>query len=90
MAIGERPKFRRGAVLSATAWTGPNNVTTSAGLGRGLLERLTELGWIRSSRSTRAVEITDAGSEGLRDAFDIDLTEAPPNLPIQTTSSRIR
>jgi hypothetical protein len=62
----------------------------SGGLGRCLLERLTELGWIRSSRSTPAVEITDAGSEGLRDTFDIDLTPAPPNLPIQTTSSRIR
>jgi hypothetical protein len=62
----------------------------SGGLGRGLLERLTELGWIRSSRSTRAVEITDAGSEGLRHTFDIDLIEPAPNLPIQTTSSRIR
>jgi hypothetical protein len=31
------------------------------------------------SRSIRAVEITD-----------IDLTEPPPNLPIETASSRIR
>jgi hypothetical protein len=42
------------------------------------------------SRSTRAVEITDTGSLGLRDIFDIDLTEPPPNLPIETASSRIR
>jgi DNA-binding transcriptional ArsR family regulator len=87
--FGARIPARRRVISYCVDWTEQRH-HLSGGLGRGLLERLTELGWIRSSRSTRAVEITDAGSEGLRDTFDIDLTEAPPNLPIETTSSRIR
>jgi hypothetical protein len=61
----------------------------SGGLGRGLIDRLVDLNWIRPSRSTRAVEITAAGLLGLRDTFDIDLTEPPSNLPIETAGSRI-
>ncbi|RCG28749.1 ArsR family transcriptional regulator [Sphaerisporangium album] len=41
-------------------------------LGRGLLERLTETGWLRRAEATRAVHITDTGREGLHDVFGID------------------
>ena len=54
------------------------------------LTAVASLNRIRPSRSPRAVEITDTGSLGLRDTFDIDLTEPPPDLPIETASSRIR
>ena len=44
----------------------------SGALGRGLLDRLLELDWIRRSDAGRAVRVTDAGAEGLRATFDID------------------
>jgi DNA-binding transcriptional ArsR family regulator len=44
----------------------------AGGLGRGLLERLTELGWLRRSAATRAVDILPAGATGLREVFGID------------------
>jgi DNA-binding transcriptional ArsR family regulator len=43
----------------------------AGGLGRGLLDRIVELGWIRRATSSRAVVITDAGYQGLQDVFDI-------------------
>jgi DNA-binding transcriptional ArsR family regulator len=43
-------------------------------LGRGLLDRLTELAWIERADTSRAIHITQAGRTGLRDTFQIDLT----------------
>ena len=87
--FGVRIPPRRRIIRYCVDWTEQCH-HLSGGLGRGLLDRLTELEWIRPSRSSRAVEITDAGSQGLRHTFDIDLAEPPPNLPIPTVSSRIR
>jgi DNA-binding transcriptional ArsR family regulator len=47
-------------------------------LGRGLLDRLTEAGWIRRAEATRAVRITDTGHQGLRDTFGIDPARTSP------------
>ncbi|HWA67053.1 MAG TPA: helix-turn-helix transcriptional regulator [Mycobacteriales bacterium] len=42
--------------------------------GRAILARLVDLGWLRRSPSNRAMQITDAGSRGLRDHFGVDVT----------------
>jgi DNA-binding transcriptional ArsR family regulator len=43
----------------------------SGALGRGLLDRLTELGWTRRSDGSRAIKITNAGRSGLDQTFGI-------------------
>jgi hypothetical protein len=43
----------------------------SGALGRGLLDRLIELGWVRRSGGSRAVKITEPGQSGLDEAFGI-------------------
>lgn len=44
-------------------------------LGRGLLDRLSELDWIRRADASRAVQITEAGHTGLRGTFGVQLDE---------------
>ena len=46
----------------------------AGGLGRGLLDRLLELDWIRRTESSRAVRITAAGRAGLRTTFGVELS----------------
>ncbi|HZU48870.1 MAG TPA: transcriptional regulator, partial [Mycobacterium sp.] len=43
-------------------------------LGRGLLDQLIKLDWIRRSKASRAVQITEIGYGGLREVFDVSLT----------------
>ena len=40
-------------------------------LGRGLLDRLFALGWIRRAEAARAVQVTAAGEAGLLEAFGV-------------------
>ena len=42
-------------------------------LGAALAGRMFELGWIRRTRVPRAVRVTDAGRDGLRAAFGLEL-----------------
>jgi DNA-binding transcriptional ArsR family regulator len=44
----------------------------SGALGRGLLDRFLDLGWVRRSDDSRAVLITRAGHRGLDERFDIE------------------
>lgn len=43
----------------------------AGGAGRGLLNRLLELGWIRRASATRAVHVTETGQSGLADIFGV-------------------
>jgi DNA-binding transcriptional ArsR family regulator len=43
----------------------------SGALGRGLMERMIELGWIRPSTDSRAIHVTPAGQAGLVETFGI-------------------
>jgi biotin operon repressor len=46
----------------------------AGGLGRGLLDRLQELDWIRRTEASRALLITGSGRDGLRATFGVDLS----------------
>ncbi|MGA9857036.1 MAG: winged helix-turn-helix domain-containing protein [Solirubrobacteraceae bacterium] len=46
----------------------------AGGLGRGLLDRLIDLDWVRRNPNSRAIDITDAGRTGLADTFAFDLS----------------
>jgi DNA-binding transcriptional ArsR family regulator len=45
-------------------------------LGAALTERMFELGWLNRPRRGRAVQVTDAGHDGLREMFGIELPSA--------------
>ncbi len=44
----------------------------AGGLGRGLLDRLRELDWVRRTDATRALRVTEGGRAGLRATFGVD------------------
>jgi hypothetical protein len=67
---------RRRSIRYCVDWTEQRH-HLAGGLGRGLLDRLTTLGWIRPARRGRAVEITAGGRDGLRDTFGIEVDERP-------------
>ncbi len=46
-------------------------------LGAALADRMLELGWVSRARRSRAVHISDAGYEGLRETFGLQLQPAP-------------
>jgi DNA-binding transcriptional ArsR family regulator len=69
--LGVEVPPRRRVVRYCVDWSEQRHHLSGA-LGRGLLDRLLELDWIRRSDAGRAVRVTDAGAEGLRATFDID------------------
>ena len=69
---------RRPAIRYCIDWSEQRH-HLSGNLGRGLLHQLTDLGWVRRSGATRAVEVTPAGCEGL--ALRLGMTWPPGDDP---------
>ena len=67
---------RRRTVRYCIDWTEQRH-HLAGGLGRGLLDRLTALDWIRPDPRSRAVEITAVGRDGLYTAFGCDVSGVP-------------
>lgn len=61
---------RRRAVRYCVDWTEQRH-HLAGGVGRGLADRLRDLGWIRPAPVHRAVLVTPAGARGLHDHFGI-------------------
>jgi len=61
---------RRPMIRYCVDWTEQRHHLAGA-LGRGLRDRLAELGWIERSPVDRAVRVTDAGRDGLADTFGV-------------------
>jgi DNA-binding transcriptional ArsR family regulator len=64
---------RRRLVRYCVDWSEQRHHLSGA-LGRGLLDRLLELDWIRRTDATRAVRVTDTGRAGLRTTFGLELS----------------
>ncbi|GAA4208392.1 metalloregulator ArsR/SmtB family transcription factor [Streptosporangium oxazolinicum] len=71
--LGLHLPARRRPVRYCIDWSEQRHHLAGA-LGRGLLDRFAQAGWIRRTDTTRAIHITDTGSQGLHDLFGIDLT----------------
>ena len=65
------------AVRYCVDWTEQRH-HLSGSVGRGLLDRLLELDWVRRGATSRAVQITAAGRDGLTETFG---SEAMLRLP---------
>src|SRR4051812_40263271 len=67
-SLGVLLPARRATVRYCVDWTEQRH-HLSGGLGKGLRDRLLELGWVRPSPGSRAVLVTDAGRDGLAEHF---------------------
>ena len=61
---------RRPLIRYCVDWSEQHHHLSGA-LGRGLLDRLIELGWIRRSDGSRAIKVTATGRAGLEQTFGI-------------------
>lgn len=68
--LGVRLPPRRTAVRYCVDWSEQRH-HLAGGVGRGLLDRLTTLAWIRRHPANRAVQVTDAGRAGLARHFAV-------------------
>ncbi len=69
------PSGRR-AVRYCVDWSEQRHHLAGA-VGRGILDRLSELDWIERAESTRAVRVTPDGAAGLSETFGIDPAGTP-------------
>jgi DNA-binding transcriptional ArsR family regulator len=65
-------RLRRPLIRYCVDWSEQRHHLAGA-LGAAIAERTLELGWITRARRGRAVHVTDAGREGLREAFGLQL-----------------
>lgn len=66
---------RRPVVRYCVDWSEQRHHLAGA-LGRGLLDRLTDLQWVLRTDASRALRVTDIGRRGLSDTFDIQLDDS--------------
>ncbi|MBE7188762.1 helix-turn-helix transcriptional regulator [Jatrophihabitans endophyticus] len=71
--FGVRVTPRRPAVRYCVDWTEQRHHLSGA-VGRGLLDRLLELDWVRRAEAQRAVDVTPAGRQGLGELLGIEQT----------------
>jgi hypothetical protein len=62
--FGVRLPQRRPAIRCCAGWSEQRHHLAGA-LGRGMLDRVTELGWLQRANGTRAVRLTGTGKTGL-------------------------
>jgi DNA-binding transcriptional ArsR family regulator len=70
--FGVRLPPRRPVIRYCIDWSEQRHHLAGA-LGRGLLDRLTDLAWTRRTAASRAVQLTDSGRRGLTDTFGVQL-----------------
>jgi DNA-binding transcriptional ArsR family regulator len=68
---------RRPVIRYCIDWSEQRHHLAGA-LGRGLLDKLTHLDWVRRADTSRAAHITDTGHRGLHETFGIQLNGASP------------
>jgi hypothetical protein len=66
---------RRPLIRYCTDWTEQQHHLAGA-LGATLAAEMLERGWIERARNGRAVQLTEAGGQGLRRHLDIEIPEA--------------
>jgi DNA-binding transcriptional ArsR family regulator len=65
-------RLRRPLIRYCVDWSEQRHHLAGA-LGAAIAARTLELGWIRRARTGRAVHVTDAGRDGLRETFGLQL-----------------
>ncbi len=65
-------RARRPAVRSCLDWT-ERRPHLAGGLGAALCTQFLDRGWIARTKGSRAVDITPAGEQALRDLWNLDL-----------------
>ena len=70
--FGVRLPPRRPVIRYCIDWSEQRHHLAGA-LGRGLLDKLTDLAWTRRAAASRAVQLTEAGRRGLADTFGLEL-----------------
>jgi DNA-binding transcriptional ArsR family regulator len=74
----ELPRRRR-MIRYCIDWSEQRHHLAGA-LGAAIAERTEELGWIKRAKSTRAVQVTEAGLTGLNQTFGVELGTASQGL----------
>ena len=69
--LGADLPSRRRAIRYCVDWSEQAH-HLAGGIGRGLLDRLLDLGWVERQEQPRAIRVTDSGQVGLASTFEIE------------------
>lgn len=69
--VGRLKSGRRPLIRYCIDWS-EQRPHLGGALGAALASRLTEMGWVRRTQSSRAVQLTDLGRRGLHEQFGVD------------------
>lgn len=79
--FGVRLPQRRPAIRYCIDWSEQRH-HLAGGLGRGILDRVTELGWLQRATGTRAVRLTSTGKTGLAKTFGLQESAPASGLSV--------